>query len=101
MMSSWFDFGSTLKILNLSFLRFNERSEFQNHENDFARGISRIKSHLSGIRGCDVPIWEWRKRDSVGVIERDVESESGIQILYTIFCVSFYVLSITTCHVFV
>ena len=78
MTSSRFDLGSTLKTLILSFLRFNERSEFQNHENDFARGISRVKSHLSRIRGCDVQIWEWRKRDSVGVVERDVGSESGI-----------------------
>ena len=97
MMSLRFDLGSTLKTLIISFLQFNERSEFQDHENDFAGGISRIKSHLSRIRGCDVPIWEWRKRDSVGVIERDVGSESGIQILCTIFCVP----SITTCHVFV
>ena len=35
-----------------------------------ARGISRVKSHLSTIRGCDVQICEWRKRDRVGVVER-------------------------------
>ena len=78
MMSLWFDLGSTLKTLIISFLQFNERFGFQNHENDFAEGISRIKSHLSRIRGCDVQIWEWRKRDSVGVVERDVGSESRI-----------------------
>ena len=78
MMLLRFDLGSTLKTLILSFLRFNERSGFQNHENDFVGGISRIKSHLSRIRGCDVQIWEWRKRDSVGVVEREVGSESGI-----------------------
>ena len=78
MTSSRFDFSLTLKTLILSFLRFNERSEFQNNENDFVEGISRVKSHLSRIRGCDVQIWEWRKRDSVGVVERDVGSESGI-----------------------
>ena len=39
---------------------------------DFARGISKIKSHLSRIRGYDVQIWEWRKRDRVGVGERVV-----------------------------
>ena len=56
-------------------------------KNDFAGGISRIKSHLSRIRGCDVQIWEWRKRDSVGVVERDVGVESGIQIpLYYFLC---------------
>ena len=30
MMSLWFDFGLTLNILNLSLLRFNERSESEN-----------------------------------------------------------------------
>ena len=30
MTSLWFDLGSTSKILNLSLLRFNERSEFEN-----------------------------------------------------------------------
>ena len=78
MMSLRFDLSLTLKTLIISFLQFNERPGFQNHENDFARGISRIKSRLSRIRGCDVQIWEWRKRDSVGVVERDVGSESRI-----------------------
>ena len=44
-------------------------------KNDFPRGISRIKSHLSRTRVCDVQIWEWRKRDSVGVGERIVGGE--------------------------
>ena len=56
MTSLRFDLGSTLKTLVISFLQFNERSGFQNHENDFAGGISRIKSHLSRIRGCDAQI---------------------------------------------
>ena len=30
MTSSWFDSSSTSKILNLSLLQFNERSEFEN-----------------------------------------------------------------------
>ena len=30
MMSSWFDLGSTLKTLNLSILRFNDRSGSEN-----------------------------------------------------------------------
>ena len=33
MTSSQIDFGSISKILNFSLLRFNEWSEFQNHDN--------------------------------------------------------------------
>ena len=35
MMSSWFDLGSTSKILNISLLRFNKWSRSENHGPEF------------------------------------------------------------------
>ena len=59
--SIW-EYAKDLKMVVFFFLKFCK--------NDFVGAISRVKSHLSRIRGCDVQIWEWRKRDRVGVVER-------------------------------
>ena len=49
--------------------------------------------------GSEAVMFKFRNggRETMGVVERDVGSESGIQILCTIFCIP----SITTYHVFV
>ena len=48
MTSSWFDPGSTSKTLNLSLLRFNERSGFQNNDSKYIWSIRVDMLHSEG-----------------------------------------------------
>ena len=69
MMSSQFDPGSTSKTLNISLLRFNERSGFQNlgvekmgdgEGEEEGEGWERKKTHHVVVDNCDMDSGCWQ-----------------------------------------